>query len=106
MSAKVKLFTLILSIVANTPAYCDILLLEGIDKEPPNTLDGLPRPKTGMTAKHVLDVFGKPDNLTKPIGKPPISRWEYANFFVFFESDHVINTVMKKSNELQNNPEK
>ena len=28
------------------------------------------------------------------VGKPPISRWEYPGFVVYFEHDHVIHSVV------------
>jgi hypothetical protein len=31
------------------------------------------------------------------VGKPPISRWEYPGFIVYFESDHVIHSVVANS---------
>jgi hypothetical protein len=29
----------------------------------------------------------------KPVGQPPITRWDYREFSVYFEYDHVINSV-------------
>ena len=46
-----------------------------------------------MTMQQVAGKFGNPANKVPAVGKPPISRWEYASFVVFFEYDHVIHTV-------------
>jgi len=75
--------------------YADKLLVEGIISEPPNSLEGVPRPKPGMTATRVKKIFGKPSQTSEPIGNPPISRWQYEKFEVVFERNHVINTVLK-----------
>ena len=74
----------------------EILLLKAISEEPPNTLEGLPRPKPGMTRENVTKVFGKPKKTGEPVGRPPIVKWYYENYVVYFEGDFVINTVMKK----------
>jgi hypothetical protein len=31
------------------------------------------------------------------VGKPPITRWDYPGFSVFFEGDRVIDTVATSS---------
>jgi len=97
MRGKISLFILVCFLSFNVQAEGDVLLLKAILEEPPNTLKGLPRPKPGMSMDKVLDVFGKPESKTKPVGKPPILQWNYASYVVYFEDKFVINTVMKKS---------
>jgi hypothetical protein len=53
----------------------------------------LPMPARGMTMDQVAGKFGNPTTKTAAVGKPPISRWEYPGFVVYFEFDHVIHTV-------------
>jgi hypothetical protein len=53
----------------------------------------LPMPTRGMTMDQVSGKFGNPTNKTAAVGKPPISRWEYSGFIVYFEYDHVIHAV-------------
>lgn len=78
------------------PLQAQTLLLEGISKEPPNALEGVPRPKPGMTAKRVKEIFGVPKAKGESVGSPPITRWVYKDFIVVFEGDLVINSVLKK----------
>lgn len=66
---------------------------QGADKS------SLDRPKTGMKADAVEKKFGAPLNKSTPVGKPPISRWEYPYYNVYFESDRVLHTVMKPVGE-------
>jgi hypothetical protein len=47
-----------------------------------------------MTMEQVASRFGKPENKVPAVGKPPISRWEYPGFVVYFENDHVIHSVV------------
>jgi hypothetical protein len=47
-----------------------------------------------MTMHEVSEKFGAPANKIAPVGAPPISRWEYAGFVVYFEGDHVIHAVV------------
>lgn len=79
-----------------TPVNAQKLLIEEITKEPPNSLEGVPRPRSGMTAAKVKEIFGLPKARGERIGNPPITRWVYKNFIVVFEGDHVINSVIKK----------
>jgi hypothetical protein len=51
-------------------------------------------PTRGMTMDQVATKFGAPVTKVAAVGKPPISRWEYPAFVVFFEADHVIHSVV------------
>ena len=53
-------------------------------------------PTRGMTAASVESKFGTPDAKVAPVGDPPIARWEYSSFVVFFEYDRVIHAVVKR----------
>ncbi len=54
------------------------------------------RPTRGMTQASVESKYGNPVSIEAPVGEPPITRWEYANFVVFFEYDRVIHAVVKR----------
>src|SRR6202167_402678 len=51
-------------------------------------------PSRGMTMNQVAAQFGTPFTKVPAVGKPPISRWEYPGFVVYFEADHVIHSVV------------
>lgn len=55
----------------------------------------IPRPKTGIKAEKVIAKFGEPLAAKPAVGEPPISRWEYADFYVYFEYNHVVHSVLK-----------
>jgi hypothetical protein len=54
-------------------------------------------PIRGMTMDQVATKFGAPVTKVPAVGKPPISRWEYPGFVVYFEFDHVIHSVVANS---------
>jgi len=54
------------------------------------------RPTRGMTQAGVESRYGSPASVKAPVGDPPITRWEYSNFVVYFEHDKVIHTVLKR----------
>jgi hypothetical protein len=54
-------------------------------------------PARGMTMEQVSTKFGTPVTKVPAVGKPPISRWEYPGFIVYFEADHVIHSVVANS---------
>lgn len=51
------------------------------------------KPKRGISMTQVEAKFGAPTTKHDAVGKPPITRWDYPNFSVFFEYDHVIDAV-------------
>lgn len=54
------------------------------------------RPTRGMTQASVESKYGAPATVRAPVGDPPITRWEYAGFVVYFEYDRVIHAVRKR----------
>ncbi|MGH8126288.1 MAG: hypothetical protein ACREPK_10645 [Rhodanobacteraceae bacterium] len=57
-------------------------------------------PKRGMTMAQVKSQFGAPLKVLATRGgsskyQPPIHRWEYAKYIVYFEYSHVIHSVLR-----------
>ncbi|MFK8030526.1 MAG: hypothetical protein AB8G18_09825 [Gammaproteobacteria bacterium] len=52
-------------------------------------------PSRGMTMAQVEERHGAPTIRRAPVGNPPITRWEYESFIVYFEYRHVIHSVAK-----------
>jgi hypothetical protein len=82
--------------ICSYPSIADVLLIDVISKEPVNNPSGLLRPTTGQTMDIVKVEFGEPDMIFPTIGEPPITRWKYAKFNVYFEHNHVIHSVVNK----------
>ncbi|PHR52104.1 hypothetical protein [Cycloclasticus sp.] len=86
------------SIFCFTPliTHADVLLIDVINKEPANTPAGLLRPKNGQSMDTVISQFGNPIRIHPTVGEPPITRWQYVKFSVYFEHNLVIHSVVNK----------
>ena len=56
-------------------------------------------PRKGQTMAEVSKQFGQPSHKHAPVGggspkTPPITRWDYDGYSVFFENSHVIDDVV------------
>lgn len=78
-----------LSPVATSTAWADELTTPPA----PTAEESANRPARGMSMEKVEAIFGAPSNRVPAIGEPPISRWEYPGFVVYFENHLVIHTV-------------
>lgn len=71
------------------------------------------KPSKGSTMSAVIKQFGQPATKRKAVGggskrQPPITRWDYPGFSVFFENSHVVDAVvpgrppaLQRTDELQ-----
>ncbi len=55
------------------------------------------KPRTGQSMETVRENFGSPVREVPAIGEPPITRWVYNGFTVYFEHDRVIHSVAHRS---------
>ena len=60
---------------------------------------GMNLPRRGLTMAQVEHQYGTPVHKLQTRGgdaarHPPINRWEYANYIVYFERNHVIHSVI------------
>ncbi len=52
-------------------------------------------PVRGMHMDQVEKMYGKPMGINPPVGEPPITRWDYPGYAVYFEYSYVIQSVPK-----------
>lgn len=83
----------ILGIAAGV-AHADTLDMRGTDNA--QRFEEAGKPTRGMSRERVEAVFGTPSSRQAAVGDPPITRWDYPGFAVFFEYDHVIHAVTKR----------
>lgn len=50
-------------------------------------------PPRGALMSTVEANFGEPRQRHSAVGQPPITRWDYDGFSVYFEYNHVIHAV-------------
>jgi outer membrane protein assembly factor BamE (lipoprotein component of BamABCDE complex) len=95
MIQRIKILSIALLPCLFTQALpADQLLIDTIESAPINSEEGISRPTRGMTMDQVSTRFGAPLATYPSVGNPPITRWDYANYSVFFEYDHVLTSVM------------
>jgi hypothetical protein len=63
---------------------------------------GANTPSSGMSMDSVEAKYGAPTRRVPAVGgasaqQPPITRWEYPGFVVYFENNRVIHTVVTPS---------
>jgi hypothetical protein len=54
------------------------------------------RPDRGSSMATVQSRYGEPTNRHSAVGEPPITRWDYPQFAVYFEHDRVLHAVLVK----------
>lgn len=74
-------------------AQAERLLVEDLQEANMASMD---TPRLGQTMEQVEIRFGTPRQRVEPVGNPPIGRWVYDGYTVYFESDRVLHTVLKR----------
>ncbi len=87
-----KTFFAAACLAALSAGQADTLLLDDLEARGSSA----PRPTRGMSMDRVEARFGTPVNRMAAVGEPPISRWEYPDFTVYFEYQFVIHAVQKR----------
>jgi hypothetical protein len=88
-----KSLPVLLFAAAIAVAEADTLLIEGVQQAEATRSE---RPSAGLTKAEVEARFGAPTRMVAAVGDPPISRWEYASFIVYFEFERVIHAVPRR----------
>ena len=80
---------MLLALLATGPAWAETLSVPTGDPAAATE-----RPKRGSTMSTVQGRFGEPVTRHASVGQPPITRWDYAQFAVYFENDRVLHAVI------------
>jgi hypothetical protein len=96
MKALIPLLLAAAAVAAPSTTTADVLLIDAIGKEPSTSTSGLPRPTNGQSMETVRRKFGDPVQEMPAVGDPPITRWRYDGFTVYFEYQLVINSVVHR----------
>src|SRR5262245_19276588 len=96
-----KLVTLLACLAPVGAAVAETLVVDDQVQVRQSAVD---RPIRGSTMSAVEQTFGAPGQKhaavggcnanTNPCKTPPITRWDYPGFAVFFENEHVIESVV------------
>lgn len=76
-------------------AYAETLSIDSHATRPPYTTR-IASPVGGQPMRKVRNLFGEPETILPAVGEPPITRWVYPDFTVYFEHQQVITSVMHR----------
>ena len=94
--SKVSNLILGLFLVSAVPVSAEVISIADPRYNVPNDTTGVVRPTRGMSMKAVTNYYGAPASKTAAVGQPPISKWTYPDFVVFFEYSTVIHAVVPR----------
>jgi hypothetical protein len=58
-------------------------------------------PANGQTKQAIETRYGSPAQKHNAVGDPPISRWDYDRYSVYFEYDLVLFSVLHPGNAIE-----
>jgi len=94
MFRRLSVLLLLFSAFATAPqVLAETLLVEGLAQ---GSASATQRPNRGMSMDKVAATWGQPAAKNSAVGDPPIARWEYSDFVVYFEYSRVIHSVQKR----------
>ncbi len=70
-------------------AVADVLIIDEVRQS-----ESMQLPKNGASKADTEAKFGTPSKKLPAVGDPPITRWEYDTYNVFFEYDLVLFSVL------------
>jgi hypothetical protein len=94
-STRSALFAFLLAILFAGPVCADTLLMDNLQSTPQHVM-----PQRGMSMDTVRARFGNPvtEHPAVPTNEgplhPPITRWDYDGYSVFFENSSVLHSVV------------
>ncbi len=95
----ITLFFLAGAAGAQSEVRKDVLLIDRMAKTAHHSV-----PANGLTMEQVSSQFGEPGNKYTAVGDPPIVRWVYDSFTVYFEYQRVIHAVINRATDSETAP--
>lgn len=95
---------LALALLPALPCQADTLLIQRVQVASKADL-----PRRGSSMAEVEARYGSPQQKFAAVGggsvhTPPITRWQYDSFSVYFENSHVVDAVLNKASPLEIGP--
>ncbi len=87
----------LLLMMAALPLGADVLLIDEVRQ-----VESMDLPENGQSKADVESKFGEPAARHGAVGDPPISRWDYERYSVYFEHDLVLFTVLHPGEVIDN----
>ena len=92
MKLSYLLLAAVLLPLATAPVSGETVLID----EAAQRAAAIEMPARGMSMQAVRERFGSPQQELPAVGEPPITRWVYDRFTVYFEHHLVITSVVKR----------
>ncbi|NND45099.1 MAG: phosphodiesterase [Xanthomonadales bacterium] len=83
-------------LLASAPALADVLIIDEVRQ-----VERMDLPVNGQSKQAIESKFGTPDQKHSAVGDPPISRWDYGRYSVYFEYDRVLFSVLHPGNVIE-----
>lgn len=83
---------LFLFVLAPAMTNADTLLIDSVNQKSA----GVSQATRGMTMDQVSRHFGAPSQKLAPVGNPPITRWIYPTYTIYFEYQLVLTSVANR----------
>ncbi len=85
---RIVLITLLTLLTGSATA--DVLILDEVRQASRMNL-----PTNGQTMEQVESQLGSPQKRHRAVGDPPITRWDYDRYSIYFEHDRVLSAVLR-----------
>ena len=92
-AVRLLILTLTFALLGGT-TLADTLVMESVASAPANSPSGIERPSSGASMSQVEVRYGMPSGKVPAVGDPPITRWKYDAFTVYFEHEYTITTIV------------
>ena len=76
--------------------FADVLILDEVRQ-----VARMDLPENGQTMNSIESKFGAPESREPAVGDPPITRWDYDRYSVYFEHDIVLFSVLHPGNVVE-----
>lgn len=92
MHALIRLLTLVVALTGTAAVTADVVRIP-LGRQ--GHVDESLLPQRGISMDRVRTLWGEPQVIHDAVGQPPITRWDYPGFSVYFEYSHVVHAVVR-----------
>lgn len=82
-----------MSLIRSLLAATGLMLATALAHAEDSASGAIATPARGITMAQVEKEFGPPKQVVPAVGEPPITRWIYDTYTVYFENDRVLHSV-------------
>lgn len=80
-----------LLVISQGPVQAETLMIDVVQASA-----SVERPRNGQGMAAVQSHYGQPTEVMPAVGEPPITRWVYPGYTVYFEHDRVVHAVVHR----------